>query len=37
MAEKTEYSFSEWASFPLERQVVIARVVNADHVSASPG
>lgn len=30
MAEQTKNSVSEWAPFPLEREIVIARVVDAD-------
>ncbi len=30
MAEQSKNSVSEWASFPLEREIVIARVVDAD-------
>ena len=34
MNEHTNNSISEWASWPLEREVVIARVVDADRVTA---
>ncbi len=30
MAEQTENSVSEWVSFPLEREIVIARVIDAE-------
>ena len=34
MSENTKISISEWASWPLEREVVIARVVDADRDTA---
>lgn len=34
MAEKTDNRASEWVSYPLEREVVIARVVDADRKKA---
>ena len=34
MAEGTSNSVSEWASFPVEREIVIARVVEADRDTA---
>ncbi|NQV98421.1 MAG: SRPBCC domain-containing protein [Rhodospirillales bacterium] len=34
MREQTKISVSEWASWPLEREIVIARVVDADRDTA---
>lgn len=34
MAEETRNSESDWASFPLEREIVISRVVDADRETA---
>jgi uncharacterized protein YndB with AHSA1/START domain len=34
MSEHTKNSVSEWASWPLEREIVIARVVDADRDTA---